>query len=612
MENQEGEENQETVDNEDNENEDIDEDELDPQVMAMITEFAEYSDQPKYIPTEDGDDPVSTFSKLKRFVTIHWQGLVSVLSMIIGLIVIIPWPGEPWQWCAYCLVVMAIYWVTECVPLAITSFIPLIIFPLRDIMTTEQVAQCYMNDTILVFLGSLLLAAAVEQSGLHMRLALHAIKIVGYSHYKLLFAMSMVTMFVSMWLTNTAATTMMVPINFALLRVFEEQNILSIYETNVEGEQIASDMTTCYFCASTFSATIGGIGTLVGTGTNLVFKGLFEKQYPNAEEYMTFPNFSAFSIPYMIIMELLTYFWMIVRYLGFLRPKSDKARMAEIPPSGIEAAKKTMEKNIEDLGPLSFWEIMVIILFGGGILLFFSRSPQIFPGWADRVREFYGIKDKKFIRDSVVAMGVSFLMFLFAAKLTIFKNCKVKFYDDLPRKRIPSVLDWVRTNKSMPWSFMFLLGGGFALSTAAKKEYTGLNEKIGEVLAGLKPLPNVIIILIVIIFTIFLTNFASNVAVANVVVPIGMTLATMIDKNPLLYNIAAGFSASYCFCLPVGTPGNLIVQSAAKIPTMKMIHAGLGPTLISILATWIAVILWAPVIWPVLNVHPLPNWTQLY
>ncbi|XP_049869358.1 protein I'm not dead yet-like [Pectinophora gossypiella] len=557
---------------------------------------------------DPGNDPVTIAFKLKRFVLAHWKGIICVVVVLVCLAIVMPWPGEKWSWCLYCLVIMAVFWVTECVPLAVTSFVPVFVFPLREIMTTQEVAECYINDTMFVFLGSLIMAAAVEQSGLHMRISLYAIKIIGYSHYKLLFAMCMVTMFVSMWLVNTAATTMMVPIIFALLRVFEDQKLLTVYEKNKDGEQIASDMTTCYFCAATFSATIGGIGTLVGTGTNLVFKGLFERQFPKADEFLTFPKFSAFSVPYMIIMELLIYFWLIVRYLGFLRPRSKKAKAAKISKAGLDAAKKTVAKNIKDLGRLSFWEIMVLILFGLGIALFFSRSPEIFSGWADKVLEFLEIKEKRYIRDSVVAMGICFMMLFLPSKLFIFKNCTAKFHDDLPKRRVPSVLDWVTLNRTLPWSFMYLLGGGFALSTAAKKDYTGLNEKIGDFLSGLKDAPNVVVVLIVIIFTVFLTNFASNVAVANVVVPIGMTLAKMINKNPLLYNIAAGFSASYCFCLPVGTPGNLVVQSAAKIPTMKMIQAGLGPTVISILATWVAVLLYAPIIWPVINASPLPEW----
>ncbi|XP_037293618.1 protein I'm not dead yet-like, partial [Manduca sexta] len=548
--------------------------------------------------------------RFQYFFKTSWRGVVCVITPLIFIPLLTPFPPEKYQWCAYTLMLMAIYWVTECIPLAITSFLPVMIFPLTGVMDTSATCRCYMNDTIIMFVGSMVLAYAVEQSGLHKRLALSTIRAIGYSHYRILFAMSFTTMFVSMWITNTAATTMMVPINFALLKVFEDQNLLSIYEEDASGDRIATDITTCYFCTATFSATIGGIGTLVGTATNLVFKGLFAKAYPDAPEYLSFPNFSIFAIPYMVIMELAMYLLMLVKYLGFLRPKSKAAIKSKLSPEGIEAAKRAVDVEWEKLGRITFWEIMVIILFGGAIVMFFSRSPQIFPGWGDKIAEHFDIKQPKFVQDSAAAMLVGFLMFLLPSHLTIFKIVKRKVtYGELTDKPIPSVLRWKEMNEIMPYSFMFLLGGGFALSEAAKKDYSDLNGKIGEMLKNMQSLPNLFIILLIIIFTVFITNFASNVAVCNVIAPIAMQLARETGANPLWYNIAAGFSASYCFCLPVGTPGNLVVQSAASIPTGKMIIAGAGPTAIAIIISWVALCFWAPVIWP--DLHILPDWAGM-
>ncbi|KAG6442403.1 hypothetical protein O3G_MSEX002316 [Manduca sexta] len=507
--------------------------------------------------TED-DTPLTIKERFQYFFKTSWRGVVCVITPLIFIPLLTPFPPE---------------------------------------------------DTIIMFVGSMVLAYAVEQSGLHKRLALSTIRAIGYSHYRILFAMSFTTMFVSMWITNTAATTMMVPINFALLKVFEDQNLLSIYEEDASGDRIATDITTCYFCTATFSATIGGIGTLVGTATNLVFKGLFAKAYPDAPEYLSFPNFSIFAIPYMVIMELAMYLLMLVKYLGFLRPKSKAAIKSKLSPEGIEAAKRAVDVEWEKLGRITFWEIMVIILFGGAIVMFFSRSPQIFPGWGDKIAEHFDIKQPKFVQDSAAAMLVGFLMFLLPSHLTIFKNCKAKTYGELTDKPIPSVLRWKEMNEIMPYSFMFLLGGGFALSEAAKKDYSDLNGKIGEMLKNMQSLPNLFIILLIIIFTVFITNFASNVAVCNVIAPIAMQLARETGANPLWYNIAAGFSASYCFCLPVGTPGNLVVQSAASIPTGKMIIAGAGPTAIAIIISWVALCFWAPVIWP--DLHILPDWAGM-
>ncbi|XP_045772307.1 protein I'm not dead yet-like [Maniola jurtina] len=554
-----------------------------------------------------GQEPrLTNKDKLKLFFLVHWRGILCVVVPILFIVMLLPFPPQPYQWTAYCLAVMAVFWVSECIPLAVTSFLPIIIFPLAGVSGTVEVCKCYVNDSLMMFLGSLILAYSVEQCGLHERLAYIAIRSIGYSHVRLLIAMCVVTTFVSMWITNTAATTMMVPINFAVLKVFEDQKLLQIYETTSDGEKIASDITTCYFCVATYSATIGGIGTLVGTATNLVFKGLFVTAYPEAPEYLSFPKFSAFGVPYMILLAAFMLVNMLIMYVGFLRPKSEVAKKNKITPEGLAAAKLAVETNYAKLGPVSFWEGMVILLFGGAMVGFFCRSPQIFTGWGDLIKDYFDLTDAKYVRDSALAALVSFLMFLLPSNLSFFRNCKAKFYEDFPKERIRSVLDWKSMISALPYSFTFLLGGGFALSDAAKK--TGLNDKIGDSLQQLKFLPNILILLIVIIFVIMLTNIASNVATANVLCPISMTLAKEIGENPLWYVIASGFSSSYCFILPIGTPGNLIVQSAAKIPTVKMIKAGVGPTISTTIITWLAVYFYAPIIWP--DLHSLPDWVK--
>ncbi|CAH1645577.1 unnamed protein product [Spodoptera littoralis] len=265
------------------------------------------------------DEKVSRKRKLVLFLSVHWRGIVCLVTPLIFIAVLAPFPPKKYQWCAYTLLIMAVFWVTECIPLPITSFLPIVIFPMTDVMDTRTTCMCYMNDTILMFYGSMVLAYAVEQSGLHKRLALSAIRLIGYSHYRLLLAMSLTTMFVSMWITNTAATTMMVPIIFALLKVFEDLDLISTFEEDSNGDLTASDITTCYFCGASFSATIGGIGTLVGSATNLVFKGLYERAFPSAPDYLSFPKYSAFSVPFMLVLEAGLYFTMVVRFFGFLR-----------------------------------------------------------------------------------------------------------------------------------------------------------------------------------------------------------------------------------------------------------------------------------------------------
>ncbi|CAH0719426.1 unnamed protein product, partial [Brenthis ino] len=298
--------------------------------------------------------------------------------------------------------------------------------------------------------------------------------------------------------------------------------------------------------------------------------------YPKAPEYLSFPKFSAFAIPYMLLMEAFVYIYLVIVYLGYLRPNSETAKRAKISSSGVEAAKKAVNENIEKLGSITLWEIVcykMVALYrlnclGGVVASLYGCTPGG-PGFKSRVRP----------------------------SLVIESFCLVSL------RNSPELGSW-RYFTAVPRRAR----GGFALSNAAKKEYTDLNGKIGILLKNLKNLPNLFIILLIIIFTVFTTNFASNVAVCNVIAPIAMQLAKEINQNPLWYNIATGFSSSYALCLPVGTPGNLVVQGAANIPTSKMIKAGIGPTISTIIITWLAICFWAPVVWP--DLKSLPDWIE--
>ncbi|XP_053607922.1 protein I'm not dead yet-like [Plodia interpunctella] len=553
-----------------------------------------------YLLRSKPEPDLKIIEKLKIFFVGHWRGALLVFAPIAFCFLLMPEENAgvapKYCYCGYTLILMGIFWMTECLPLAITALLPLLVFPISGVMSSADTAHCYMNDTILMFIGSLMLAYSVEQSGLHKRLAYNTIKIIGYSHKKLLLGICMVTTFVSMWITNTAATTMMVPIIFAILRVFDSQGIIKMYET-IDGEKYATDITVCYFCCATYSATIGGIGTLIGTGTNLVFKGLYETQYPTKVEVITFPKFSAFAVPYMLVLETCMYLCLTFQYLGLLRPNSKVAQKTKITPAAITATKKKIEEEIKKMGRITCHELMVILLFGGAIVGFFCRSPQIFSGWADLILTFFEITEKGYIKDSALINLVLFFMFLLPASIVFIKNCLAKFHEQLPKGPIRSVLDWSELNDKMPYSFMFLLGGGFAISTAADK--TELNKKISNTMSFMTSLPHEVIILLIVIIVIFVTNFASNVAVAYVFVPIFMVIADNAKMDPLWACIAAGYSASHCFMLPVGTPGNLIVQGAANIRTKSMIKCGAAPTFFCIIITWVFITFYSPVIWSV-------------
>ncbi|XP_076397359.1 protein I'm not dead yet [Megachile rotundata] len=536
-----------------------------------------------------------------RFLKTYYKIIFAVTWAIILLPAFLVY-NVPETRCAYTILLMAGYWISECFPMAITSLIPLVLFPLFGVLSTADTCSCYMNDTIMVFIGGLVLAVSIEHSNLHLRIALGVMKTVGCTHGKLLAGLCAVTSFISMWVSNTAATAMMVPIIFAILNELEQAGLGRVFDKmpidpeNPDLEPLPTKVTKAYLLAAAYCSTFGGTGALVGTGTNLTFKGIYESTFPESGG-INFTQWMVAALPQMIVNTALTWLYLRIVFMGYLRPGSKDAQMANIGEEGEAVTNRVVQQRYAELGIFTFHEKAVATLFATCIFLWIFRKPGFVRGWSEVITEID-------VRDSTPVIFISILMF-FIPKDPSFIYSFSKDPEKRPRVSSEGLITWDVIEKKMPWSLMFLLGGGFAISKGSIASC--LAKRIGEALVPLKYLPPAMILFLVSLFVGTITEFTSNVGIANITLPVISQMCVAMEIHPLYLMVPAAIMCSYSFRLPVGTPPNAIVTIVGKIPTKWLMIGGCGPAIYGLIVQGIFFIVWGTYIF---GISDFPAWAS--
>ncbi|MBP7389372.1 MAG: SLC13/DASS family transporter [Chitinophagales bacterium] len=431
---------------------------------------------------------------------------------------------------------VAFWWLTETVDLAITSLLPFILLPILGISKADAVAMQYMNQIIFLFIGGFFIAYAMEKWGLHERLAYKIILLTGNTPAKVLLGVMITSWFISMWVSNTATVMMLIA---AVLAIVKQKDIY--HENSRKGSA------TALLIGLSFSATIGGMATPVGTPPNMIFMGMYEKAFPENPP-IDFLQWMTIGLPFSFLMLVASYF--IIKMMFIPTQVNHKFDM------------EIILNRYKTLGRMKREEKIISIIFLLTVILWFFRENLNLgvvhlKGWS----HIFGVYSS-YIKDSTVVIFTSFFLFL------------------IPSKQKTPLLDW-KDAERIPLSVILLFGAGFALADGF--ESSGLSNLAATQLYGLQGLPEWFILLCIAITVTILSEFASNTASVQLVLPVVIPLAAALGMNPLLLMLTATFSASLGFMLPVATSANTIVYGTGEIKTRDMMRVGILLDVIGVL-----------------------------
>jgi len=438
-------------------------------------------------------------------------------------------------------ILMAIWWATEAVPIAVTAMLPLVLFPLFGVSSIQEAATPFANKVIYLFLGGFIVAFAMQRWNLHKRIALTILQYVGGDGKSLVAGFMFVSAALSMWVMNTSTTMMLLPIAISVITVINSTN-------KHISDRESEDFQYSILLGIAYASTIGGMSTLIGTAPNIVFSAFMQDTY--GVEISMF-DWMKLGVPLAAVM-LFGSWYSLTQYVF------------PIKFSASQEAKDELKKMLNEMGALTKDEIRISIIFGLAVFAWVFRT------LLNNIEFLSGLTDA----------GIAII-----AAILLFMTPSASKKGDL--------LKWEKS-KELPWGLLLLFGGG--LSLAAQISSTGLGMWIGESLMVLSTVPPIVLILAVATLIIFLTEITSNVTTTTTFLPVFGALAVAIGILPVSLTVPVCLAASCAFMLPVATPPNAIVYGSNKFTIATMMRAGIALNIIGIIVVTMFAYFLAPVI----------------
>ncbi len=481
-----------------------------------------------------------------RYRALFW-GLIGVILSIVGFYSVSSAEYPMASYATAMIILMAVWWIFEVVPIAMTSLIPLLFLPFVGLMDMREVGTFYGRPIIFLFLGGFLLAIGLKKSGVHKRIALFILKVIGEKPSSIVLGFMIASAFLSMWISNTASVLVMLPIALSILEQVKPSG----------SEKGNSLFGVTLMLGIAYAADIGGMATLIGTPPNLVFLELYNSQQSGFSP-IGFLDWMILVLPMSILFLIIGWF-ILTRFIYPLKDVS------------LSNTAATIDQHRKALGALHRDEFFAGLVFLIAVVLWVTGSDiqlgqTTIHGW----RSIFGLE---LVSDAVVAIGTSFLLFLIPSK-------------DRNGERI---LSWNDASE-VPWGILLLFGGGFALAGAFNA--SGLATMTAEAFTGIEGTSTLATIGLVSTVITFLTEITSNTAMANLILPVLANVSEGLSIDPRLLMIPATLSASCAFMMPVASPTQAIIFGSGYVSIKQMVKAGLWFNLLGIILVTVVFYFW--------------------